>query len=50
MKMNKRMKKSLRELEILQKMLFKATEFDPLLTPKQYKVYMKHLEEVLSKK
>lgn len=34
-----------KEIKFMKEMLMKCTEFDPLLTPNQYKVYVKHLEE-----
>lgn len=38
-----------KNVKILQEIFMKCTEFKPLLTPEQYKVYTKHLEYVLDK-
>ena len=36
-----------KQIKILQELLMRCTEFKPLLTPKQYKVYTKHLKFAL---
>ena len=36
-----------KEVMIKQKLLMKCIEFNPILTPQQYKVYVKHIELVI---
>jgi len=43
-------KEIIEDIGIKQKLLFKSTEFKPLLTSKQYKVYTKHIDFVIKSK